>query len=316
MSEKRTRTPIAEWKPGDQVAAYVNLIRKRRVPYVGGEYWEATARDQTGAILVADFDSYLRSVPEGFSAVSGAVRTYEENLQLVLEQCRPVEPADPDRGFDPRLLIPRSPVDGSEILRILSEARGRLKSDAAARCWNSAMERFGDRFLRWPAAARHHHAYRGGLATHTCAMLKSGMALAGAYDLDRDVLLLGILMHDMGKLEELAETPGGWRTMDGHAVGHVVRSWAAWGMVINDAQAPKPLADHVDHLILSHHGQLGYGSPVLPLTPEAHMLHQLDMIDSRLAMVREATEVNPEKIVDAGPLGKALGRWPGAGGER
>jgi 3'-5' exoribonuclease len=313
MSEKRTRTPIADWKPGDQVAAYVNLTRKRRVPYVGGEYWEATAKDQTGAILVVNFDGEIQSNPEGFSAVTGTVRLYKGNLQLNLAQCRPVEPADSDRGFDPNLLIPRSPVDGGEILRILSEARDRLKSEAATRCWNCAMERFGDRFLRWPAAARHHHAYRGGLATHTCAMLKSGMALAGTYDLDCDVLLLGILMHDMGKLEELAETPGGWRTVDGHAVGHVVRSWAAWGMVANEAQAPKPIADHVGHLILSHHGQMGYGSPVTPLTPEAYMLHHLDMMDSQQAMVREATEVDPEKIVDARPLGKALGRWPGAG---
>ena len=129
-----------------------------------------------------------------------------------------------------------------------------------------------------------HHAYRGGLLEHVVSMAELAVLVASHYrDLDRDLLLLGVLFHDLGKLQELGAMPVNDYTLEGRLVGHVVigrdllreRCAAIPGF-------PADLQLLLEHMVLSHQGRKEYASPVEPMTPEALALHYIDDLDSKL----------------------------------
>ena len=136
-----------------------------------------------------------------------------------------------------------------------------------------------------PAAKGIHHAQRGGLAEHILSVMRLGQRVADHYPmLDRDLVLAGALLHDIGKVQELAWDGGATRyTDEGRLVGHIVMTAQA----IREKAAripgfPPLLEAHITHGVLAHHGQLEYGSPKLPMTLEAYVVHAIDSLDSRI----------------------------------
>ncbi len=163
------------------------------------------------------------------------------------------------------------------------------------------LDRFGARFRRAAAARSNHHARRGGLVEHTAQMMRCADAIAGAYPhLNRDLLLAGVLFHDCGKLWENCYPERGFtmpHDFRAELLGHIPIGAELVNALWRELEAEEqngawreldPPSDHVRvhllHLILSHHGQLEYGSPVLPKTPEAMALHFVDNIDAKLEM--------------------------------
>lgn len=175
-----------------------------------------------------------------------------------------------------------------------------------------------------PAAKGIHHAHRGGLAEHILSVMRLGHRVADHYPvLDRDLVTAGALLHDIGKLQELAWDGGNTRyTDEGRLVGHLVLTAQA----IREKAAhipgfPPLLEAHVTHLVLAHHGHLEYGSPKVPMTLEAHVVHAIDALDSRIdswldLMARDPGETWTEqtKLYDRhlwkGPPPTARGRSP------
>ena len=176
------------------------------------------------------------------------------------------------------------------------------------------LEQMGDRFRRTAAARRNHHARRGGLVEHVAQMMRSTDALCGVYrDLNRDLLLAGVLFHDCGKLWENSYPEDGFAqtlSIHGEMLGHIPLGIELVNKLWNDLadredadqwKFLKPSTEmtrlHLLHLIGSHHGQMEFGSPVLPRTPEAHALHYIDNLDAKLEMLRDAysqsTEIAP-----------------------
>lgn len=173
------------------------------------------------------------------------------------------------------------------------------------------LSQHGERFRRTAAAKRNHHARRGGLVEHVSQMMRSADALCPVYpELNRDLLLTGILFHDSGKLWENAYPEHGFTQIlgiHGEMMGHIPlgiellnKLWrdlmespeaAAW-----DALAPagEDTRLHLLHLIGSHHGEHQFGSPVLPRTPEAFALHYIDNMDAKLEMLRDAYSQSQE----------------------
>lgn len=165
----------------------------------------------------------------------------------------------------------------------------------------SFLDRFGDRFKRTAGARNLHHARRGGLVEHVAQMMRTAKALSDAYtNLNKDLLFAGVLFHDCGKMWEnsfpndsfkmpydsRAELMGHisigaeiantlWREIDSNTI-------AEWKMLEPESEKVRI---HLLHLILSHHGKIEYGSPVLPKTPEALALHHIDNIDAKLEMI-------------------------------
>jgi 3'-5' exoribonuclease len=160
----------------------------------------------------------------------------------------------------------------------------------------------GEAFRRAAAARNYHHARRGGLVEHTAQMLRAAIALAGVYPrLNRDLLLAGVLFHDAGKVWEnqVAETGFGVElSARGELLGHInlglevvndlwrqlvaEKAFAAWESLEPGAETVRW---HLLHLIASHHGELAFGSPVVPKTPEANALHYIDNFDAKMEMV-------------------------------
>ncbi len=167
------------------------------------------------------------------------------------------------------------------------------------------LTQLGDRFRRTAAAKRNHHARRGGLVEHVAQMMRSAAALSPVYpDLNRDLLLAGVLFHDCGKLWENSYPEHGFTqilSLHGEMMGHIPlgielvnKLWrdlmeypeaAAWADL---KPATEDTRLHLLHLIGSHHGEYAFGSPVLPRTPEAFALHYIDNMDAKLEMIRDA----------------------------
>lgn len=166
----------------------------------------------------------------------------------------------------------------------------------------SFLAEYGERFRRTAAARGNHHARRGGLVEHVAQMMRSAAAIAGAYPaLNRDLLLTGVLFHDCGKMWENSLPADGF-TMPfderGELLGHITIGIelvnTLWRKLLatEPAAAWKPLQPvsedvrlHLLHLLAAHHGELQFGSPVVPKTPEAWALHYVDNLDAKLEMI-------------------------------
>jgi 3'-5' exoribonuclease len=200
--------------------------------------------------------------------------------------------------------------DFAEIERLC----GSISDPRLKRLTEHFFEVMGDRFRRTAAARKNHHARRGGLVEHVAQMMRSADAVCGVYpELNRDLMIAGVLFHDCGKLWENTYPEDGFgqiHSLHGEMLGHIPLGIELvnklWRDLLDASEfevffTSKPTTEdvrvHLLHLIGSHHGQLEFGSPVLPKTPEAYALHYIDNLDAKMEMLRDAysqaTEVAP-----------------------
>jgi 3'-5' exoribonuclease len=185
------------------------------------------------------------------------------------------------------------------------------------------LDEFGPRFRRAAAARHNHHAFRGGLLRHTAQMLRSAACVCTAYPtLNRDLLLAGALFHDSGKLWEMCPPEAGFdipRELRGELLGHISigieLANSLWRKLpLEDWKTLTPASEdvrlHLLHLIAAHHGELEFGSPVEPKTPEAIALHYIDNLDARLEMIFAAYAKNPEVAPGVFDRVRALNAMP------
>lgn len=298
MVTARQNEPITSWEAGDKVQGFALVRRKElRQDKNGRDFLDLELADASGSIagkawsgstaLEAEFDLY------DFVAFKGKVSLYRDQLQLSLEQCRRVTEADREHGFDEALVIPSTQQDVGELWRRLEELyEKRVGRAPLRRLARETLATHADALREHPAAKSIHHAYRGGLLEHVLSMAELALAICDHYEeLDRDLVLLGILFHDLGKIRELGAMPANEYTLEGRLVGHVVigrdllreRCAAIPGF-------PPDLQLHLEHLILAHQGRLDFGSPVEPMTGEALALHFIDDLDSKLNQLRRARQ--------------------------
>jgi 3'-5' exoribonuclease len=192
-----------------------------------------------------------------------------------------------------------------------------------------ALETHEKKWKRAAAARSYHHARRGGLLEHTAQMLRCALALAPLYEeVTPDLLYCGVLFHDIGKLWENDYAETGFispPTRKGEMIGHITigvevvnRLWHEAAQQDPEAFAPDVtpspdlVRDHLLHLIVSHHGELEFGSPVMPKTPEAWLLHHIDNIDAKIEMLRlayaESDEPVPGLVQARRPMAGLVGR--------
>ncbi len=276
---------VTELQDGDDLSNEPFLIQDvvKRETKDGRPYLLCTFRDKTGQI-----GGVFWNVPEDVeiwvqqgivSMVTGRVRSYRNSIQITTTDLNPQSDADMS------LFLPtsnRSITDMvDDLISIIDELSEPWKELVGALLLDPETL---DIFSKAPAARMMHHAYIGGLLEHTLSMVHIGQMLTGLYSyVNKDLLLAGILLHDMGKGLEY-DTSGSFNfTDDGRLVGHVVRA------AITVEKAAAELDDireedvrELVHLILSHHGQLEWGAPVVPKTVEAVLLHQIDLLDSRM----------------------------------
>lgn len=254
----------------------------RRKTRDGRPFLLCTLRDRTGLLngVFWDVPDYVDAwVKAGLAVlVSGQINNYKSALQVNitdLNQAGDTNSAD---------LLPSSQRARTEMLAELQEQIDRLEEP-----WQSLVARillnedFITRFADAPAARMMHHAYIGGLLEHTLSMASLANMLAAHYPyVNKDLLLAGTLLHDMGKTEEYGIDGSFDFSEDGRLVGHIVRGVIMIEQAAAELDFPPEELRQLVHLILSHHGKLEWGSPVKPKTIEAILLHQIDLLDSRV----------------------------------
>lgn len=290
--------PIATWEAGDTVQGFAYLKRKEvRQDRSGRDYLDLELADASGSILGRAWSDSSALATDfaarGYVKFRGQVQSYRDQLQIKVDQCRPATADDAKDGFDEALLVPSTKFDLDDLDRrlrtILADA---VERPAMRRLAEVALAEHGGALRVHPAAKGIHHAFRGGLLEHVVSMLELAQKFADHYpELDRDLLLLGVLFHDLGKIQELGAMPDNDYTPVGRLVGHVVLGRD----LVRDAAAkvddfPADLRLQLEHLVLSHQGRKEFASPVEPATPEAFALHAIDDIDSKLAVLRGLKE--------------------------
>jgi 3'-5' exoribonuclease len=242
--------------------------------------------DRTGQLPAVKWDAsreiYKKLLDAPYVRVRGTVEEYREKLQIAVNN---IEKADEGK-IDPSEFLPVSPKDLDELW----EKTCKILDTAANPALRELIGRFREDkqlmkdFRACPAALGNHHAYLGGLLEHTCAVLVLAVKTAEEYPrLDRDALITGAFLHDIGKVKEYAWRRAIGLSDRGALVGHLIYG----SHMLHEKAAlvkdfPPALLDVLDHMILSHHGEYEYGSPKLPMVAEALALHHIDNLDAKI----------------------------------
>jgi 3'-5' exoribonuclease len=295
------------------------LVREKEVrtsPRTGKSWLQLSLGDRTGTISAKMWDNFDALVStfdcDDVIHIRGRVKTYNGEKELTIEQIVPAREHDYEMGD----FLPHTKYDVEKMYAELRLAAGSVKNPWLQRLLASIVDdpEIAPRLKRAPAAMSMHHAYIGGLLEHVVSLLGLANGLCAHYaELDRDMVITGVVLHDIGKTEELRYARGIDYTTVGRLLGHITIGAAIVRKKIDAIpDFPKPLAVLVEHLILSHHGSLEFASPVLPQTREALALHFLDDIDSKMAAARatiEAADSSPAVWTDRNPaLRRALAR--------
>lgn len=287
------RKLIAQLQDQEQVDQTFKVLDKQmRANRQGGKYVLMRLGDRsgvlTGMLWNAEEPIFLSFEKGDIVRCRGRLQVYNGGLQIIVnslarEEPNPAEQADFQR-FD---------ASRSEQLAIrLRELIENLNNPWLKKIGLAFLDddRFMESFSQSAAAISHHHAFPGGLIQHTVDLMELASTVAPRYEnVDPDLVILGAFLHDIGKTEELAGGDELSYTDRGQLVGHIVIGTQMLAEKINAVQAdseeafPQILRWQLEHLILSHHGQLEYGSPKIPLTLEAILLHHLDNLDAKMA---------------------------------
>ncbi len=286
---------IQQLLPESEGWGYFLCTYKELRPIRSGEILLFTLQDATGQIsakLLDDIERFNDEFEAGeYVRIEGRGTTFQGQLQLVVTHIRRINP-DQDRlqGFREEDCVISAPRSIDEMWRELTTHLQSIRNPHIRVLLNRIMSDHEAALREWPAAQTIHHAYRGGLLEHKLQMADIARYLARAYDANEDIVLAGVLLHDIGKLEELQYEPGGASyTRDGNLVGHIGLGLIMVREAIKGISGfPDDLRAQIEHLIVSHHGTRDHGSPVEPRTIEAFILAMVDELDARIHQVRRA----------------------------
>lgn len=266
----------------------------------GQPFLQLELRDRSGALVGRLWnapESITRSInPGDFIKAKGKVQLFQGSLQIILSDVQPVH----GEKFDMTDFLPHTEQDISKLQEKL-KAMLFKSSDLHLKALAQAFfmdEKLIREFCKAPAGIRQHHAYLGGLLEHVVTMMDAAERLMPIYPaLNRDLILMGIFLHDLGKVRELRYDSAFNYTDEGELIGHIVIGVEILNEKLKQAEQlseetfPHELQLRLKHMIVSHHGQLEFGSPKLPMTPEASFIYFLDNLDARThAFVRDIKE--------------------------
>ncbi len=257
----------------------------------GDLYLQVDLSDRSGSIgarLWNADEALYQSFNDGdYVRVHGNTQLFQGAVQMIAKRIERVAPEE----VDPADFEPEPAVDANKLLARMKELlRGmdnpHLKT--LAECFLIDDE-FLAKFTLAPAGTKHHHSYHGGLLEHTVAIMEAADRIAPGYpQLDRDLLLVGAMLHDIGKTRELGFQSGLEYTDEGQLLGHVIlavemlNAKAAEAERLGGEPIPAETLLKLKHMLLSHHGEYEYGSPKVPMTFEALALHSLDLLDAKI----------------------------------
>ena len=290
-------------KEGSISGTYLVLDSQWRVARNGSPFAALRVGDRSGEIALKVWEiseSAFNQLQKGqVIRLEAVAKNFNGTLQLEANGREPFFQVCQEGEYDPAVFVRESPARSLEKLwAVVDETRNGLQQNAYRLLLDHffGAEEFRQRFSSAPGAIRIHHAYRGGLLEHTVGVVTLCQAAADLYpEANRDLLLTGALLHDIGKLESYTGALTIEGTDEGKLIGHLVLGVQMVETAIATIQAekgeaafPPALQMPLIHLILSHHGELEWGSPVQPVLLEACLLHHADHMDAEAAKFREA----------------------------
>jgi 3'-5' exoribonuclease len=261
---------------------YIAMFLADRTGQLNGRMWQAT-------------ETTYKSLPKpGFIHIQGRSELYQNNLQIVINNVAVVAP-DKVNIDD---FLPRTKKDVKRMFEEVKQIVGRLKNPQLKALVGEflADSELMEKFCNAPAAMKLHHDYIGGLLEHTHNMLRVAVAILPLYpDVQPDLTLAGIFLHDIGKTDELTYDMAFSYTDSGQLIGHISKSLLminqkADSLRSHGTQIDPAVLDSLGHIILSHHGSYEFGSPKLPATAEAFMVYYIDDLDAKINQVTSAID--------------------------
>ena len=271
---------------------------EKRKDSKGNDYVDMNLTDRTGEIncKIWSWDN-SQAVPAAGAVIKirGTVQEYNGRLQLRVEKWRMAQDGDP---VDMETLVPCAPKKPEEMTAEIRRTIDSFHSESLRKLTEAMLEIAGEKLQWFPAAQRMHHAERSGLLHHTTDMLLAAEGVLKVYPwLNRDLLLAGVIIHDLGKIDEMQSDQSGNvtdYTRDGQLLGHLVRGVTNLNRAAERCDVHGEPVALLEHMLLSHHGEAEYGSPRPPMFPEAEALHWIDMMDARMNTMKTAMDKTPE----------------------
>lgn len=257
-------------------AAYLTLTLQDSSGLIDGKFWDVRKED-VDAIHVGHVEAFNFEVLD-----------YNHNLQLRINKV-----VDLDQSTVPlEEYVISSRIPEAERRRTAEDYINSIENPRYRRLVKEMLKLIGDKYYNFPAASRIHHNYLGGLSEHSLSMAALASSIAELYpQLNRDLLIAGVLVHDVGKTAEMSGPVTTEYTLEGKLEGHISLA-NGWLSEVAEATGLAGTEEAVllHHMILSHHGHYEFGSPVLPMVQEAEVLYLIDNMDARLNTLRQALD--------------------------
>lgn len=250
---------------------YLDFIFGDKTGEISGKLWE----------VPQDVETYFT---EGdLVKVRGTVTSYMNNNQFKVDRIRKASDED---GVIPEDFVESAPLKNTDMLRDIEGYLQRIEDQDIHQVVRMALEEKKEKLMFYPAAKRNHHAIRSGLLYHVLTMLKLGDQISKVYpSVNTDLLFAGIILHDLEKINEMDSSELGIvkeYTLEGNLLGHISLGVKNVDRICDRLNTPEEKRMLLQHMILSHHYEPEYGSPVKPMFLEAELLHHIDMIDARV----------------------------------
>lgn len=287
----------------------------------GKKFILLTLADKSGVLRAIDWSfpqEYDKNLRIGqIVRVSGHTVMFENRLQLnIFKEQGSLEVLDETQIYQEKF-IEKSSKDPQEMILYIKNAIDTITTLGIKKLLESFFVQdngFIKKFTELPAGMTVHHAYKNGLLEHTCTVLKISINLCSIYKgiIDEDIMIAGAILHDIGKIYEYSIYPYGIeKTDNGELIGHIVMGCSMiYEKARNIEELDNKTLEHIVHIVASHHGEIEYGSPVIPKTIEAQLLHFCDNMDSKVSQFRTCIDNSLKSSVDSNwtEYDKSLGR--------
>jgi len=283
---------VSEFEENDELVVQLLVVSATKgVNNNGAAYLSLELRDSSGSINGKKWDASIEDdsifVPGGVIEARVSVIKYKDNLQLKVLSAKLLSSDE----VDVTRFIKKPPIPKEALIEKFNNFVASIKDETCSKLLNYFINKFKDKLFDYPAASSIHHEYSSGLLMHVTSMADLGDFLSKLYnDIDRDLLITAILLHDVGKVIELEGPVVYHYSLEGKLVGHISIMASEIRMAAEKLSLTGERIILLEHMILSHHGQLEFGSPVLPETKEALLLSLIDNLDSKMVIVGKALE--------------------------
>jgi 3'-5' exoribonuclease len=290
---------LSELQPNQTVqGVFLVSYKDVRQKKSGDPYLSLTLTDRSGEMDAKMWDNAAEAIGtferDDFIRIKGLLQIFQNRPQLTLHKIQPV----PESEIDLADYLPASKRDRNEMFRELEAWIAGISEPHLKHLLESifADQEIAQAYRTAPAAKTVHHNWIGGLIEHVLSLCSLAKTSAAHYPhIDFDLLLTGVLLHDLGKIRELHYARSFGYTTEGQLLGHIqIGAQMVLDKLRLIPEFPPRLRELVVHMILSHHGELAFGSPKIPMFPEALLLHLLDNMDSKMECMRSLIDRDPQ----------------------